>query len=90
MSKREIKSRIFITIAGMSPKFNYTNKLKTIWNFFNEKNFKERFLKELKCDIILYEQKEWIYNKNNAEILETYRKSNSKHSPDEKCNDQNF
>ena len=55
----------------MSPKFNCTNKLKTIWNFPMRKKFKERFLKGLKGAILLYEQKEGVYNENKAEILET-------------------
>ena len=72
VSKRENKSRIFITIARISLKFNCTNKLKTILNFFNENKIsKKRLLKGLKGAILLYEQKEGVYNKNNAEILET-------------------
>ena len=86
-----MKSKILITIAGMSPKFNCTNKLKTILNFLNEKKIsKKSFLKGLKGAILLYEQKEGLYNENNAEILEAQRNFNSKHSLDKKCNDQNL
>ena len=36
------------------------------------KNFKERFLKGVQGAILLYEQKEGVYNNDNAEIFEIF------------------